>query len=213
MITCLHHSHFPNVNIHYCTARTIISSFFAPCLQTVIQDFQASVLQVSDSPYDEQWVHHTPILSFHNNHHRIVLSLFKGSFSLCWNVILLQSCSPDAHGTLRAAQWIQLWLWGREAEDSRRPFWPFQCQGKNRLNATMPQSFTLTGPVWNVMFSECSGSPPQGLSGNTMLGVGHVVTTSVGMCDIDIRPVGAHIQDLCILWVILGMFMLFRITC
>uniref|UniRef100_A0A8D2PWG1 Actin like 6B n=1 Tax=Zosterops lateralis melanops TaxID=1220523 RepID=A0A8D2PWG1_ZOSLA len=30
--------------------------------------------------------------------------------------------------------------------------------------------------------------PPQGLSGNTMLGVGHVVTTSIGMCDIDIRP-------------------------
>lgn len=30
---------------------------------------------------------------------------------------------------------------------------------------------------------------PQGLSGNTMLGVGHVVTTSIGMCDIDIRPV------------------------
>lgn len=29
----------------------------------------------------------------------------------------------------------------------------------------------------------------QGLSGNTMLGVSHVVTTSVGMCDIDIRPV------------------------
>lgn len=29
----------------------------------------------------------------------------------------------------------------------------------------------------------------QGLSGNTMLGVGHVVTTSIGMCDIDIRPV------------------------
>ncbi|KTF90821.1 hypothetical protein cypCar_00047743, partial [Cyprinus carpio] len=27
-----------------------------------------------------------------------------------------------------------------------------------------------------------------GLSGNTMLGVGHVVTTSIGMCDIDIRP-------------------------
>ncbi|KAI1229689.1 hypothetical protein IHE44_0010953 [Lamprotornis superbus] len=29
----------------------------------------------------------------------------------------------------------------------------------------------------------------KGLSGNTMLGVGHVVTTSIGMCDIDIRPV------------------------
>lgn len=33
----------------------------------------------------------------------------------------------------------------------------------------------------------------QGLSGNTMLGVGHVVTTSVGMCDIDIRPVNIDI--------------------
>ncbi|CAG5864489.1 unnamed protein product [Menidia menidia] len=31
-------------------------------------------------------------------------------------------------------------------------------------------------------------SNAKGLSGNTMLGVGHVVTTSVGMCDIDIRP-------------------------
>lgn len=33
----------------------------------------------------------------------------------------------------------------------------------------------------------------QGLSGNTMLGVSHVVTTSVGMCDIDIRPVSVFI--------------------
>ncbi|GCC19641.1 hypothetical protein chiPu_0021844 [Chiloscyllium punctatum] len=31
----------------------------------------------------------------------------------------------------------------------------------------------------------------KGLSGNTMLGVSHVVTTSIGMCDIDIRPVSA----------------------
>ena len=29
----------------------------------------------------------------------------------------------------------------------------------------------------------------QGAEGNSMLSVGHVVTTSVGMCDIDIRPV------------------------
>lgn len=28
-----------------------------------------------------------------------------------------------------------------------------------------------------------------------MLGVGHVVTTSVGMCDIDIRPVIISISD------------------
>lgn len=27
-----------------------------------------------------------------------------------------------------------------------------------------------------------------GLVGNTMLGVGNVVTTSVGMCDVDVRP-------------------------
>lgn len=27
-----------------------------------------------------------------------------------------------------------------------------------------------------------------GVVGNTMLGVGHIVTTSVGMCDVDVRP-------------------------
>lgn len=27
-----------------------------------------------------------------------------------------------------------------------------------------------------------------GMVGNTMLGVGHIVTTSVGMCDVDVRP-------------------------
>lgn len=41
----------------------------------------------------------------------------------------------------------------------------------------------------------------QGLSGNTMLGVGHVVTTSVGMCDIDIRPVStSHYFSLVYVW-------------
>lgn len=50
--------------------------------------------------------------------------------------------------------------------------------------------------VWGFLrfFGTPSPTPPlfpQGLSGNTMLGVGHVVTTSIGMCDIDIRPVGA----------------------
>ena len=32
--------------------------------------------------------------------------------------------------------------------------------------------------------------------GNSMLGVGHVVTTSVGMCDIDIRPVSNFILEI-----------------
>lgn len=27
-----------------------------------------------------------------------------------------------------------------------------------------------------------------GVVGNTMLGVGHIVQTSVGMCDVDVRP-------------------------
>ena len=27
-----------------------------------------------------------------------------------------------------------------------------------------------------------------GMVGNTMLGVGHIVATSVGMCDVDVRP-------------------------
>lgn len=27
-----------------------------------------------------------------------------------------------------------------------------------------------------------------GMVGNTMLGVGHIVQTSVGMCDVDVRP-------------------------
>ena len=36
----------------------------------------------------------------------------------------------------------------------------------------------------------CNFTVFQGIdSGNTMLSVGHVVTTSVSMCDIDMRPV------------------------
>ncbi|OBS59839.1 hypothetical protein A6R68_09037 [Neotoma lepida] len=40
----------------------------------------------------------------------------------------------------------------------------------------------------NEVIQDFQASVLQGLSGNTMLGVGHVVTTSIGMCDIDIRP-------------------------
>ena len=41
----------------------------------------------------------------------------------------------------------------------------------------------------------------QGIHGGDLLSIPNVVTTSAGMCDIDIRPVmGTHIQsDLCIL--------------
>ncbi|KAF1385642.1 hypothetical protein PFLUV_G00109920 [Perca fluviatilis] len=85
----------------------------------VIQDFQASVLQVSDSPYDEQ----------------------------------VAAQMPTVHYELPNG---------------------YNCDfGAERLK--IPEG--LFDP-----------SNAKGLSGNTMLGVGHVVTTSVGMCDIDIRP-------------------------
>ncbi|KAI5628276.1 actin-like protein 6A, partial [Silurus asotus] len=89
---------------------------------TVIQDFQASVLQVSDSPYDEQ----------------------------------VAAQMPTVHYELPNG---------------------YNCDfGAERLK--IPEG--LFDP-----------SNAKGLSGNTMLGVGHVVTTSVGMCDVDIRPVRA----------------------
>uniref|UniRef100_A0A8C5B877 Actin-like 6A n=1 Tax=Gadus morhua TaxID=8049 RepID=A0A8C5B877_GADMO len=86
---------------------------------TVIQDYQAAVLQVSDSPYDEQVAAQMPTI-----HYEL----------------------PNG----------------------------YNCDfGAERLK--IPEG--LFDP-----------SNAKGLSGNTMLGVGHVVTTSVGMCDIDIRP-------------------------
>uniref|UniRef100_A0A672M593 Actin-like protein 6A n=1 Tax=Sinocyclocheilus grahami TaxID=75366 RepID=A0A672M593_SINGR len=96
---------------------TQVHSFHFFC--TVIQDFQASVLQVSDSPYDEQ----------------------------------VAAQMPTVHYELPNG---------------------YNCDfGAERLK--IPEG--LLDP-----------SNAKGLSGNTMLGVGHVVTTSVGMCDIDIRP-------------------------
>ncbi|XP_059831037.1 actin-like protein 6B isoform X4 [Hypanus sabinus] len=85
----------------------------------VIQDFQASVLQVSDSPYDEQVAAQMPTVHYE---------------------------MPNG----------------------------YNCDyGAERLR--IPEG--LFDP-----------SNVKGLSGNTMLGVSHVVTTSIGMCDIDIRP-------------------------
>ncbi|NP_001412719.1 actin-like protein 6B isoform 2 [Mus musculus] len=88
----------------------------------VIQDFQASVLQVSDSPYDEQVAAQMPTVHYE---------------------------MPNGYNTDYGAERLRI-----------------------------PEG--LFDP-----------SNVKGLSGNTMLGVGHVVTTSIGMCDIDIRPVDA----------------------
>uniref|UniRef100_H9G3T9 Actin like 6B n=1 Tax=Anolis carolinensis TaxID=28377 RepID=H9G3T9_ANOCA len=102
-------------------------------LQEVIQDFQASVLQVSDSPYDEQ-------------------------------------------------------------VDSRLFFFFFTTQGVAAQMATvhfeMLNGYNTDYGAERLRIPEGLFDPfnVKGLSGNTMLGVGHVVTTSIGMCDIDIRP-------------------------
>uniref|UniRef100_A0A671M6R8 Actin-like protein 6B n=1 Tax=Sinocyclocheilus anshuiensis TaxID=1608454 RepID=A0A671M6R8_9TELE len=89
------------------------------CETHVIQDFQASVLQVSDSPYDEQVAAQMPTVHYE---------------------------MPSGYSTDYGAERLRI-----------------------------PEG--LFDP-----------SNVKGLSGNTMLGVGHVVTTSIGMCDIDIRP-------------------------
>lgn len=62
-------------------------------------------------------------------------------------------------------------------------FDPSNAKARNILLTLAKSCFHI------VIFSYGNLTFSQGLSGNTMLGVSHVVTTSVGMCDIDIRPV------------------------
>ncbi|CAM9752092.1 actin-like protein 6B [Lethenteron reissneri] len=98
---------------------TVSKSWHTYMCNEVIQDFQATVLQVSDSPYDEQSAAQMPTVHYE----------FTNGYNCDF--------------------------------------------GAERLK--IPEG--LFDP-----------SNVKGLSGNTMLGVSHVVTTSVGMCDIDIRP-------------------------
>ncbi|MCJ8736348.1 hypothetical protein PDJAM_G00258710 [Pangasius djambal] len=97
----------------------VTKSWHTHMCNEVIQDFQASVLQVSDSPYDEQVAAQMPTLHYE---------------------------MPSGYNADYGAERLRI-----------------------------PEG--LFDP-----------SNVKGLSGNTMLGVGHVVTTSIGMCDIDIRP-------------------------
>uniref|UniRef100_UPI00358E22A3 actin-like protein 6A n=1 Tax=Myxine glutinosa TaxID=7769 RepID=UPI00358E22A3 len=85
----------------------------------VIQDFQASVLQVSDSPYEDQIAAQMPTMHY--------------EFPTGYN------CDYG------------------------------------------PERFRIAEGLFDP-------SLVRGLSGNTMLGVSHVVSTSAGMCDVDIRP-------------------------
>ncbi|KAJ9592986.1 hypothetical protein L9F63_015356 [Diploptera punctata] len=88
----------------------------------IVQDYQASVLQVSETPYDEKTVSSIPTVhyEFPNGYH--------------------------------------------------------QDFGSER--------FRIPEALFDPSVVQMRG----GLVGNTMLGVGHIVTTSVGMCDVDVRP-------------------------
>uniref|UniRef100_A0A8C3KL40 Actin like 6B n=1 Tax=Calidris pygmaea TaxID=425635 RepID=A0A8C3KL40_9CHAR len=77
-------------------------------------------------------------------------------------------------------------------------FISMQCRELfQEMNIDIVPPYMIAAKVGGGRSQEFRGDPsdppspsfsPQGLSGNTMLGVGHVVTTSIGMCDIDIRP-------------------------
>jgi len=91
-------------------------------VKLVIQDFQATALQVSDAPYDENTVDNMPTVHYE----------FPNGYN--------QDC------------------------------------GVERFK------------IPEILFDPSNLKPILQGVGNTMLGIGHVVTTSVGMCDIDIRP-------------------------
>lgn len=96
----------------------VTKSWHTYVTKEVVRDFQATVLQVADTPYDEETVNLVPMVhyEFPNGYH--------------------------------------------------------QDFGSERFK--IPEALFDPSSIKGV--------------GNTMLGVGHVVTTSVGMCDIDLRP-------------------------
>nr|CAD7439024.1 unnamed protein product [Timema bartmani] len=118
----------------------VTTSWHNYMVKKVIQDFQASSLQVSETPYDEKTVSSIPTVhyEFPNGYHQasrfatpiIVPNIFGGLFDF----------------------------------------------GSER--------FRIPEALFDPSVVQIRG----GQVGNTMLGVGHIVTTSVGMCDVDVRP-------------------------
>ena len=107
----------------------------------MIRDFQASVLQVADAPYDEETVSTIPMVhyEFPNGYHQVC------------PLVSIRSVIRHVSKCLFISQDF----------------------GAERFK--IPEALFDPSSIKGV--------------GNTMLGVGHVVTTSVGMCDIDLRPV------------------------
>ncbi|XP_022187474.1 actin-like protein 6B [Nilaparvata lugens] len=100
----------------------VTNSWHNYMVKRVIQDFQNSVLQVSETPYDDKLASQTPSIhyEFPNGYH--------------------------------------------------------QDFGSERIR------------IPEALFDPSLVQMKGGVVGNTMLGAGHIVSTSVGMCDVDVRP-------------------------
>lgn len=117
-------------------------------VKKVVQDFQATVLQVSETPYDDKIVSTIPAVQyeFPIGYHQVYV---------LYNVYTLYT---------------------------------HKLQNKiirnNYFKDFGSERFRIPEALFDPSIVQMRG----GMVGNTMLGVGHIVTTSVGMCDVDVRP-------------------------
>ncbi|MGH0165474.1 UNVERIFIED_CONTAM: hypothetical protein FKN15_063767 [Acipenser sinensis] len=209
---------------------------------TVIQDFQASALQVSDSPYDEQFANgrstglvldsgatHTTAIPVHDGYvlqQGIVKSPLAGDFISMQCRELFQELGVEIVPPYMIASKVRPakepvregatanWKKKEKLPQVTRSWHNYMCNTviqdfqasalqvsdspyDEQVAAQMPTVHYELPNGYNCDFGAERLKIPEGLfdpsnvkglSGNTMLGVGHVVTTSVGMCDIDIRP-------------------------
>ncbi|XP_072114423.1 actin-like protein 6B isoform X2 [Mobula birostris] len=128
----------------------------------VIQDFQASVLQVSDSPYDE----HTSLdCGRKPERPEETHAVTDRAYKLLTGIGVTMNLRMVSGNRMVAAQ-------------------------MPTVHYEMPNGYNCDYGAERLRIPEGLFDPSnvKGLSGNTMLGVSHVVTTSIGMCDIDIRP-------------------------
>ena len=62
-----------------------------------------------------------------------------------------QGRCTDAHCALRAAQRLQLWLWGWEAQDPRGAIWPLERQGVWAHTQDALSLIMGCDPMWSIM--------------------------------------------------------------
>ncbi|XP_046367678.1 actin-like protein 6A isoform X1 [Haliotis rufescens] len=126
---------------------SVTKSFHNYMVKDVFQDFAASVIQVSDTPYDTSTAESMPTMHYE---------------------------FPNGYNQDFGAERFRV------------------CEGLFDPSVIKMPSFGhyvyLRCPATSMGKKSQDTSLSKDVPGNTMLGVGHVVTTSVGMCDIDIRP-------------------------